>query len=132
MTSLFYTHYWGTLPHNIPEDTHTLTLRKWPKTREELQPLFAALPQLTRLTVDQSTHPLDHPSWVWTALGLALRKTPHVNYLHLNQCGLEDDDLLKIMEGCSIELCELNVSKNRLKLENEDLVRRLAELTNLQ
>ena len=96
----------------------------------ELHRLFAAVPQLTHLTFQHKTN--DHGKLDWGEVGKALLKTLRVNYLNCYGCGLRDDDLLKILEGCTLELCELNLSCNALQLDNKTLIRRLQYFTNLQ
>ena len=129
MTSLFSIHHWGSMkPEDIPDDTHTLRVRDIP-FNAELHRLLAATPQLTRITFERSNQePID-----WEAVRLALLQTPYVNYLDCSKCGLKDGDLLKILEGCTLELCELRMGCNRdLEFSNEALIRRLGYFTNLQ
>ena len=111
----------------IPEDTYHLALDGLP-TERKLRDLFAAVPQLTRLTCQQS----ESGQLEWEALGLALSETPHITALHLDQCGLKDDQLLDILQGCPLELCELSLNHNKLKCESTQLITRLAYFTNLQ
>ena len=129
MTSLFSKHHWGSLnPKDIPEDTHTLYVGDVPSNMDEFHRLLAAVPQLTRLTIDHYyRYPLD-----WKAVGKALLQTPDVNYLDCSKCDLKDDDLLKLLEGCTLELCELKLVNRDLKLRDEALIRRLEYFTNLQ
>ena len=96
----------------------------------ELNHLFAAVPQLTRLTFQHPTKETGNLDW--EAVGLALFKTPHVNYIDCYGCGLEDVDLLRILAGCTLELCELRLGKNPLQFRNNELIRRLQYFTNLQ
>ena len=132
MTSLFSIQYWGSIsPKDIPEDTHTLTLEKIPATSsDELHRLFGSVPQLTRLTCQQWTK--EKGDLDWREIGKALLKTPHVNYLDCSKCYLNDKDLLKILEGCTLELCELRLGRNVLELNDQALFRRLQYFTNLQ
>ena len=132
MTSPFSVQHWGYMkPKDIPEDTHTLSLEKCPATSsDELHRLFAAVPQLTRLTCQQWAKAKD--DLAWGEIGKALLQTPHVSYLDCNHSHVNDDDLLKILEGCTLELCGLNLSWNNLQLKSQALIRRLQYFTNLQ
>ena len=111
----------------IPEGTYHLALSSFLQEKEFCR-LFAALPQLTRLTFRQNSH--CHPEW--KNLGLALKQTPHVTALHLDHCQLEDTALQNILEGCSLELCELNLNDNSLYFSEPSLMTRLEYFTNLQ
>ena len=113
--------------HDIPEDTYHLSLEGLPEEKV-LRGLFASLPQLTRLTFRQ------RPDYYSDCkpLGVVLKQTPHVTALHLNQCQLDDVTLLKLLEGCSVELCELNLNYNNLYFADSSLITRLGYFTNLQ
>ena len=113
--------------YTIPEDTYHLSLEGLPEEKE-LCDLFAALPQLTRLTCRQKPEYRSD----FTSLGLALKQTPHVTALHLNHCKLYDVNLLDILKGCSLELCELHLNHNDLKMSDSPLMTRLGTFTNLQ
>ena len=110
----------------IPEDTYHLVLNGLP-AKSMLCDLFGALPQLTRLTCRHSVYISK-----WKPLRLALEQTPHVTALHLEHCKLRDDSLLKILNGCSLELCELHLNHNQLAFSAPSLMTRLAYFTNLQ
>ena len=128
MTSPFSVHYWSEMkPEDLPEDTHTLRVGHMPAPMK-FHRLLAAVPQLTRLTIKH----YDQSPFNWEAMGKALLQTPHVNYLDCSLCGLEDGDLLKILEGCTLELCELRVGHNTLEFKDEALIRRLEYFTNMQ
>ena len=132
MSSLFSAYCWDTLtPENIPPDTNSLCIIHMPRgpwDESKCHGLFAAVPHLTRLTFRH----LDYTPASWTVLGAALLLTPHVNYLNVTDCRLKDNDLLTILNGCTLELCELNLTGNPLKFKNEGLIRRLQTFTNLQ
>ena len=132
MTSPFFIQHWGSInPKDIPEDTHTLSLDKVPvKLLGEVHRLFAAVPQLTRLTCQHGIN--EHGNLDWGEVGKALLKTPHVNYIDCSDCKLKDGDLLKILEGCTLDLCELRLGKNPLQLNSKALIRRLQYFPNLQ
>ena len=133
MTSPFSIQQWGSIintPEDIPEDTHTLTLEKSRVPMDELHRLFAAVPQLTHLTFQHRTN--ENGKLDWVQVGKALLKTPHVNYLNCRKCELADFELLEILKGCTLELCELNLSHNRLLFNNKELIRRLQYFTNLR
>lgn len=128
MTSLFSIHHWHSMkPEEIPKDTHTLHVHDIPSDMK-FHWLLAAVPQLTRLTIRGSYRGYD-----WEKVGKALLQTPHVNYLDCSLCNLEDGGLLNILEGCTLNLCELRLSSNSyLKFKDEALIRRLGYFTNLQ
>ena len=112
-----------------PRETETLTLTLHGlSTKSTLRRLFADIPQLTRLACRRP----ELYAMAWEDLGLALYETPHLTSLHLTHCGLSDVDLLDILQGCPLELCELNLNRNRLKFEFPQLLARLEYFTNLQ
>ena len=133
MTSPFSIQQWDSMintPEDIPEDTHTLTFEKFQVPVGQLHRLFALVPQLTHLTFQRQIP--DQGKLDWGEVGKALLKTPHVTYINCYGCGLRDGDLLKILKGCTLELCELNLKYNDLQFNNKALVRRLQYFTNLR
>ena len=120
------TYGWDTIPwNNMPSNIHSLFLDLVSEA-PKLERLLATVPHLIRFTGHRRG--LDN----WSALGMALKWTPHLNYLRLDHCQLYDSDLVAILQGCSLELCELDVRHNWLQFALPALVERLACFTQLQ
>mgnify|MGYP002380335419 CR=1 FL=1 len=153
------TYVWDAIAwKDIPKQTHSLFLDLLPESPGEtkLQRLLTAVPHLTRLTGrlgdrwngkvlskndkhyrmyrDGCYYPREEAGIRpdWTALGMGLRSTPQLNYLHLCAMKLQDVELLAILQGCSLQLCELHVCHNRLQFALPELIERLSCFTQLQ
>ena len=111
----------------INAQTDKLKLYSMPLTGgESVCRLFAAIPHLRRLKIHNGSKLVR-----WDGLGMVLWLTPHLTSLRFDHCHLKDDTLLAVLQGCSLELCDLRVKSSALPLKQRALRQELARFTNL-